>query len=159
MLFVLGRVTKRWTCYVTLNIRHDLEPYDLPKSCNTGPRYFLIFPLCKISLIHREHRPAACLQRSVHEFGRSLGSPEAWKLASQGEATAQEKSDCVVVPMKRVMNIEGSAQEKGAVQVKILEPHTMVGNLVEHRVDIKDPESKRALIAAKPMCGCKRTHF
>ena len=61
----------------------------------------------------------------------------------------QEKSDCVIVPVKRVMIVEESAQQKGAVQVKVSEPRTMVGNLIEHSVNINDPASRRALIAAK----------
>ena len=63
----------------------------------------------------------------------------------------QRKSDCVVLPMKRVMIGEGSAQQKGAVQVKTTEPHTAVGNWVKHSDNAgnNDPVSRRARIAAK----------
>ena len=63
----------------------------------------------------------------------------------------QRKSDCVVVPMKRVMIGEGSAQQKGGVQVRTTEPHTAVGNCVSHSDNTgnQDPVSRRAQIAAK----------
>jgi RNA-directed DNA polymerase len=60
------------------------------------------------------------------------------------------KSDCAIVPLKRVMIAEGRVQQKGAVQVRKSEPHAGAGNL-NGRSDKagNDPASRRARIAAK----------
>jgi len=52
--------------------------------------------------------------------------------------------------MKRVMNVEGRAQQKGIMYEMKQEPCTVMGNLFERRGETRlDPASRRALIAAK----------
>ena len=61
----------------------------------------------------------------------------------------QRNSDYVIVPVKRVMTVEGRAQRKGDVQMKKTEPHADVGSLAAHSDGTNDPAIRRARIAVK----------
>ena len=60
------------------------------------------------------------------------------------------KSDCGIIPMKRLITVEGRAQQEGAVQVRKLEQHAVAETLNGHSDKTgNDPVSRRARIAAR----------